>query len=83
MNNRRLGLINYEGDVLAMVKAGENRFEIYDQWNKLLEVASANDICDWLDGNRGIVDSEGRTWYWDEHHRDAQTPIGQILQYIQ
>jgi hypothetical protein len=83
MNNRKdLGLLNYEGDVLKMKKAGEDEFVIYDQWNSIVEILTQDELFEFLDGIRPLTDSSGKTWNWADEHREAKTSLRRIFEYI-
>jgi hypothetical protein len=85
MPNKRktIGLINYEGDVLKLLKASENEYVIYDQWDSIVDILNEDKFFSWLDGQISLTDSEGRKWsYTDTSHRDARTGLLKIFKYI-
>lgn len=81
-STRRLGLINYEGDVLAITPVGKGGIEVYDQWNNLIMIVTREELTDFLDGKSVWTDSSGKMWNYVEAHPDARTPINTINQFL-
>jgi len=77
----KFSLINYEGDVLWAKRDGD-KVVIYDQWESLVDIMTVPKFCEWLDGDIGLTDSEGKTWYWTKEHRDAKPTMAEVLNFL-
>ena len=82
MNNKYFSLLNYEGDVLKMIKEGENVYAIFDQWNEIVTDLSRSELFQFLEGDITITDSKGNVWNWESAHRDAKPSLEKIFTYV-
>ena len=80
-NIKQLGLINYEGDVLKLLKVHDDEFVIYDQWDSIVEVLDFMKLCVWMDGETTLVDSSGKHWNFSEH-KEARQSLYNIIKYV-
>lgn len=78
----KLGLLNYEGDVLRMKRVGHNQFLIEDQWKNSLGVYTASFIKDFIEGKVEIVDSSNHAWNFAEAHENAKPTVEKVLNFI-
>jgi len=81
MNKNKFSLINHEGDALWAKRDG-NDIVIYDQWEDLVEIMTIIQFCGWIDGDVGLIDSKGTTWYYTKEHRDAKPSMWKLLQFL-
>ena len=81
MNKPKISLINHEGDCLWAIMSGGD-VVIYDQWEDLVDIMSVELFCTWLDGEIGLTDSQGKTWYWTQEGRDAKPSIWKLLNFL-
>ena len=77
----KFSLVNYEGDALWAKRDGD-KVVIYDQWESLVDIMTVPKFCEWLDGDIGLTDSEGKTWYWTKEHRDAKPTMAEVLNFL-
>jgi hypothetical protein len=80
--NKIIGLINYEGDALKLLKINSNEFVIYDQWDSIVEVLTFEELCDWFDGSFPLFDSQGKSWIYTEHSRESKQRTFNLINYI-
>ena len=78
---KSLGLINYEGDCLKAVKEN-NKILIIDQYGKTVETFTVNQFYDFIDGTINVVDSKGKSWNYENEHRDAKPSMGTVYQFV-
>ena len=86
MNDKFLGIINYEGDVLKIQKTKTNvtdTITFYDQWDKQLVELNYSGLIYFLTGEISIYDSEGTRWNYKEQHPDAVADSEKIINFIQ
>ena len=81
MNKPKISLINHEGDCLWAIMSGSD-VVIYDQWEDLVDIMSVELFCTWLDGEIGLTDSQGKTWYWTKECRDAKPSMWKLLNFL-
>ena len=77
----KLGLINYEGDCLRAIKKGD-KIIIKDQHGEELETTNVKGLLEFLDGYRNITDSEGKSWDYNEVHKDAKPKYSKIYEFL-
>ena len=85
MNNKkekRIGLLNYEGDAIWAKKADDDEFVIYDQWDSILEIVTKNEFFNFLDGNLEVIDSEGKKWNFRNEHVNAKPSYRSLVDFI-
>jgi hypothetical protein len=83
-NNRekRLGLLNFEGDAVWAKKAEDDEFVIYDQWDGIMEILSKQDFLRFLDGEIELVDGEGKKWNYMREHVDSKPSHRSLYNFI-
>lgn len=81
MKKTKISLINHEGDVLWAIRSGED-VVIYDQWEDLVDILNVEKFCTWIDGDMGLTDSHGKTWFWTKEHRDAKPSMWKLINFL-
>ena len=76
-----LGLINYEGDCLKAIKA-EGSIIIKDQYGTVVDTLSPEQLYEFIDGSRDIVDSKGKTWNFPSESREAKPTNVKVYEFI-
>jgi hypothetical protein len=69
--NISLSLLNYEGDALKAYRI-KNYFVITDQWGVGVDVLTQEGIENFINGRTAIIDSNGKSWVYTEHHSNAK-----------
>ena len=85
MNNKkekRIGLLNFEGDAIWAKKAGEDEFVVYDQWDSIVEILTRDEFFNFLDGNVELADSEGKKWNFRNEHVNAKPSYKSLVHFI-
>jgi hypothetical protein len=77
-----IGLLNFEGDVLKLKKVDDNEFVIYDQWDSIVEILTFDELSDFFDGNRTLIDSESNKWNWANQHHNAKVRFKKLFNYL-
>jgi hypothetical protein len=80
--DKRLGLINYEGDCIYAKKTPEGNILIYDQYNSLIDVADFLEMSNWIEGVIPFKDSKGKEWFYPEAHKEAKPTVEDIFNFI-
>lgn len=80
--DKRLGLINYEGDCIYAKKTPEGNILIYDQYNSLIDVADFLEMSNWIEGVIPFKDSKGKEWFYPDAHKEAKPTIEDIFNFI-
>ncbi len=78
---KSLGLINYEGDCLKAVKEN-NKILIIDQYGETVETFTVEQFYEFIDGTINVVDSKGKSWNYENEHRDAKPSMGTVYQFV-
>jgi hypothetical protein len=81
MKKTKLSLINHEGDCLWAIRSGDD-VVVYDQWEDLVEILNVEKFCLWLDGETGLTDSHGKTWYWTKESREAKPSMWKLINFL-
>ena len=79
--NMKLGLINYEGSCLTAIKK-QTDFVIQDQYGVVVDILGADELLQFVNGKRDIVDSEGRVWNCAHEHREAKPKLKEVYEFI-
>jgi hypothetical protein len=86
MDQKFLGIINYEGDVLKIQKSKTKDIDtvtFYDQWDNRLTELNYSGLIYFLTGEISIYDSKGTRWNYKEQHPDALISSEKIIEFIQ
>ena len=78
----KLGLLNFEGDVIKMSKPKGDGIAIYDQWDNHIHTVDILGLCRWLDGTTPFVDAKGKEWFYTREHIDARRSLHAIFSFI-
>lgn len=79
---KRIGLLNFEGDAVWAKKANDDEFVIYDQWDSIMEILSKDDFFKFLDGDILLSDSNGKEWNYATESRDAKPSFSSLYNFI-
>jgi len=77
MKYPKLGLLNFEGDVLVAHKR-QNLFVITDQWKEVVAIILDNELRDFIEGRTTIFDSRNKEWNFSKEHANAK-PRPEVL----
>lgn len=77
----RISLINYEGDCL-WAKRDDEEIVVYDQWDGIVEILNTEKFLDWIDGKFGLIDSEGKAWFFQREPREAKPSFKEIFFFL-
>ncbi len=77
----KLTLIDHEGPCLWAIRSGDD-VVIYDQHEDLVDILKVDKFCLWIDGEVGLTDSDGKTWFWTKEHHDAKPSMWKLLQFL-
>ena len=80
---KRLGLLNFEGDVLKAyhIPTG-NIFLIIDDQGHIVESCTKQQLVEFFEGNKEITTSYGRTYNFSKEHENAKPSQEQIDEYL-
>lgn len=78
---KKFSLINHEGDCLWAIRDAD-KVVVYDQWESLVDIMDIPSFCKWIDGDIALIDSNGKTWYWTNEHRDAKPGMFKLLNFL-
>ena len=81
MNQPNISLINHEGDCLWAIRSDDN-IVVYDQWEDLVDIMTIPQFCEWLDGDIGLTDSNGKTWYWNKEPQDSKPSMLKLVNFL-
>lgn len=81
MNKVELGLINYEGDCLRAIKDGD-KVKIRDQYGKILQTITLEELFDFFDGLFDIKDSEGKVWNYPSESKESKVKYVKLYNFI-
>jgi hypothetical protein len=79
---KRIGLINYEGDAVWAKKAGDDEFVVYDQWDGIMEILTREDFFRFLDGDLELMDGEGKKWNFKKEYTEAKPSYKTLFYFI-
>jgi len=77
----KLGLINYEGDCLKVIK-GYNTLIVKDQYGKVALETDVKGLYDFIDGTSNIIYSKGKEWDFLKEHKDAKPSLFKIHEFL-
>ena len=78
----KIGLINYEGDAIALVRKSESEYAIIDQWAKEILLCQTSGVIEFILGHFGVIDSKGRSWYFTKESEEARNSIVKIFEFL-
>jgi hypothetical protein len=77
-----LGLINYEGDCLKLVK-DNGTLHIKDQYSQtVMQNATVENVYEFVTGNVDIVDSKGKAWHFPLEHENAKPSLFKLHEFL-
>ena len=79
---KRLSLINYEGDNLWAIKVEEDKFIVYDQHECIVDILDFVSFCSFLDGDINLIDSDGKIWNYLKESQSSKSKINVIFDFI-
>lgn len=80
---KRLGLLNFEGDVLkAYHIPTANIFLIADDHGHIVESCTKQQLIEFFEGKKEITTSYGRTYNFSKEHENAKPSQEQIDEYL-
>lgn len=80
---KRLGLLNFEGDVLkAYHIPTANIFLIADDHGHIVESCTKQQLIEFFEGKKEITTSYGRTYNFSKEHENAKPTQEQIDEYL-
>jgi hypothetical protein len=80
---KRLGLLNFEGDVLkAYHIPTANIFLIIDDHGHIVESCTKKQLIEFLEGTKEITTSYGRTYNFAKEHENAKPTQEKIDEYL-
>lgn len=77
----KLGLLNFEGDVLVAHKR-MNLFVITDQWKEVVAILVDNELRDFIEGRTTIFDSHNKEWNFDNEHENAKPKPEKLKEFL-
>jgi len=85
MNKRqkypRLGILNFEGDVLVAYRS-VNLYVILDQWKEIVSIMLNSEFESFLEGKITIVDSHGKEWNYANEHENAKPSPEKLKEFM-
>jgi|688.fasta_scaffold1152949_2 hypothetical protein len=80
--SKSLGLINYEGDCLKLVK-DNSTLHIKDQYGQIvMQNATVENVYEFVTGNVDIVDSKGKAWHFPSEHKEAVPSLFKLHEFL-
>ena len=80
---KKLGLLNFEGDVLkAYHIPTANSFLIIDDHGTIVESCTKQELIEFFEGKKEITTSYGRTYNFSKEHENAKPSQEQIDEYL-
>lgn len=76
------GLLNFEGNVLTAKKIGFDSFKITDQYREIVSILDTTQLIEFLDGERELVDSKGKSWNYIKESRGAKPSHRKLIDLI-
>jgi len=80
---KQLGLINYEGYVISLLRAGKDKFTFIDQWGYSIITANKNMVYEFIQGNLILFDHRQNKWNWLDQSQDALTDSSEIINFLE
>lgn len=82
-NYKKLSLLNYEGDVLKAYHIPLAKcFLIIDDHGHIVESCKKQELIDFLEGNKEITTSYGRTYNFTKEHVEAKRSQEEINEFL-
>jgi len=82
-NNKKLGLLNFEGDVLkAHYKSTSDKFEIFDDHGNFIQTLSKKKLQKFFTGDIELTTSYGKTFNYAKEHENAKPRQEQIDEFL-
>jgi hypothetical protein len=81
MKYPKLGLLNFEGDVLVAHKR-QNLFVITDQWKEIVAIILDDELRDFIEGRTTITDSHNKEWNYVNEHQNAKPKFEVLKKFI-
>lgn len=78
---KSLGLINYEGDCLKAIKE-DGSIIIKDQYGSVVDTLTPEQLYEFIDGSRNIVDSKGKSWNFPNESKEAKPSYCKIYNFV-
>ena len=80
---KRLGLLNFEGDVLKAYHIPTAKcFLIVDDHGHIVESCTKKQLIEFFEGKKEITTSYGRTYNFSKEHENAKPSQEQIDEYL-
>jgi hypothetical protein len=77
-----LGLINYEGDCLKLVKDNDT-LHVKDQYGQtILQNITVENVYEFVSGDTDITDSKGKVWKFTVEHKDAKPSLFKLHEFL-
>ena len=77
-----LGLINYEGDCLKLVK-DNGALHVKDQYGQtVMQNITVERVYEFISGTISITDSEGKGWWFTLEHENAKPSLFKIHEFL-
>jgi hypothetical protein len=82
-NYKKLGLLNFEGDVLkAYHIPTANIFLIADDHGHIVESCTKTQLIEFFEGKKEITTSYGKTYNFSKEHENAKPTQEKIIEYL-
>lgn len=79
---KKIGILNYEGDVITLIKVSDSVFQFQDEWKNPILSCGYQTVLAFLLGEISLFDQKNRAWNYAVAHVDAKTSKQQILNFI-
>lgn len=79
---KQIGILNYEGNVLTLIKVSDTVFQFQDEWKNPILNCGYQTVLAFLLGEISLYDRKKRAWNYAVAHADAKTSNQQILNFI-
>lgn len=75
-------LLNSEGPILKAIKFSPSRYDVIDQYNCLVDVLTAEEMQEFVHGDRVIIDSQNKTFKYVEFPGSMKPDLKQLDEFI-
>lgn len=79
--NDRIGLLNFEGDVLQLVRDGQ-MFTVIDQWKKPVAKLTIEGVLKYCSGDISIYDTAGTEWSFLKESENARVKLSKLTEFL-